>query len=262
MKSYEKKLKQLEKLYTNTEQRLIQIITRKTVKNQSTDFYKAMLKEVQLELYKTQIATVKLSNSIVNNLYLEAFEKALRVLQIDISDGFTSLHKEAIQILTDNLVQNFAEVNNMVGRQIADTLREIGLDKASTKFASGQTLKEMQKELRKKLLSENILGIKDKRGRIIPYTTYSELLCRSIVAETQNTSVLNVAKEYNKDFVIMSNHKSSCPVCAKYEGKIYSISGNSDKYPYLKSLPGFNKGYNNLHPRCRHRFSIWVSKYN
>ena len=44
MKDYDKKLKQLEKIYTKAEQRLIQIITNKTVKRQSTDFYKEMLK--------------------------------------------------------------------------------------------------------------------------------------------------------------------------------------------------------------------------
>ena len=232
MKDYDKKLKQLEKIYTKAEQRLIQIITNKTVKRQNTDFYKEMLREVQRELLNIQIATVKLCNDIVNNLYLEALETNLELLQIDTSIGFTALHKEAIKVLTDNMVNNFANVNNLVGRQIADTLREIGLDKASTKFATGQTIKQMQKEVREKLLAENILGIMDKRGRIIPYTTYAELLSRSIVAETQNTCVLNVAKEHNKDLVKMTHHNTSCGVCQKYEGKIYSLSGNSSKYPH------------------------------
>lgn len=262
MKKYEKELKQLEKLYTKAEQRLIQIITKKTVKGQSTSFYKDMLKEIQLELLKVQLASVKLSNSIVNELYIEAYEKALSSLEIDFSNGLTSVHKEAIEILTTNLVNNFAEVNNLVGRQIEDTLREIGLDKASMKFATGQTIKEMQKEVKDKLLHENILGIVDKRGRIIPYTTYAEILCRSIVAETQNTSVLNISKEYDKDLVIMSNHKTSCPTCKPFENKVYSISGESDKYPPLKSIPGFKNGYNNIHPRCRHRISVYIEKYN
>lgn len=262
MKDYEKQLKKLENIYSKAEQNLLQIITKKTVKNQSTDFYKTMLKEIQAELLRVQIASVNISKDVVNKIYLEALENSLRSLQVDIATGFTALHKDAIKIITDNLVQNFAEVNNMVGRQIDDTLREIGLDKASNKFASGQTLKQMQKEVREKLLNENILGIVCKNGKIIPYTTYAELLCRSITAETQNTSVLNVAKEYDKDLVKMSYHNSSCEVCQKYEGKIYSISGKDKRYPYLKSIAGFAKGYNNLHPRCRHSFSIFIDKYN
>ena len=60
----------------------------------------------------------------------------------------------------------------------------------------------------------------------------------------------------------MTEHKTACPVCQKYEGKIYSISGENKRYPYLKSIPGFNKGYNNIHPRCRHRIGVYVEKYN
>ena len=123
-------------------------------------------------------------------------------------------------------------------------------------------MKELQKELRETLVNEGIGGITDKRGRVIPFTVYAELLARSIVAETQNTSILNVAKEYKKDLVIMSEHKSACPVCQKYEGKIYSISGDDKRYPKLNTIPGFNKGYNNIHPRCRHRISVYIEKYN
>ena len=130
------------------------------------------------------------------------------------------------------------------------------------KFATGQTIKQLQKELRESLVNEGIGGITDKRGRVIPFTVYAELLARSIVAETQNTSVVNVAKEYKHDLVKMTEHKTACPVCQKYEGKIYSISGEDTRYPYLKTIPGFNKGYNNIHPRCRHRIGVYVEKYN
>ena len=262
MKAYDKKIKKLMKLYEDAEQRLMQIITRKTVKGQVTDFYASLLKQVQQELLIVQLASASLSKDIVNELYQEAYEKANRVLQMDISDSFASLHTDAINILTENLVENFAEVNQMVGRQIEDTLRDIGLTKASTKFATGQTIKEMQRELKKKLVDEGIGGILCKNGRVIPYKAYANLLARSIVAETQNTSTMNVAKEHNHDLVKMSNHKTTCPVCAKYENKIYSISGKDKRYPYLKSIEGFRKGYNNIHPNCRHRVSVYVEKYN
>ena len=263
MIKYDKKIKQLIKLYIRAEKRLINIISTKTVKGQVTDFYESLLKQVKLELMKLQVKTSKLSKDIVKELYLEAYEKSLELLEIaNIKDGFTSLHADAIDILTENLVNNFSEVNNQVGRKIEDTIREIGLTNAQLKFATGQTIKELQKELREALINEGIGGITDKRGRVIPFTVYAELLARSIVAETQNTSILNVAKEYKKDLVIMSEHKSACPVCQKYEGKIYSISGDDKRYPKLNTIPGFNKGYNNIHPRCRHRISVYIEKYN
>lgn len=262
MINYDRNIKQLIKLYIRAEKRLINIISIKTVKGQVTDFYESLLKQVKLELMKLQVKTSNLSKDIVKELYLEAYEKSLELLEIaNIKDGFISLHTDAINILTENLVNNFSEINNQVGRKIEDTIRDIGLTNTQLKFATGQTIKELQKELKEALINEGIGGITDKRGRVIPFVVYAELLARSIVAETQNTSILNVAKEYNKDLVIMSEHKSACPVCQKYEGKIYSISGKYEQYPKLNTIPGFNLGYNNIHPRCRHRLSLYISKY-
>lgn len=263
MKSYDKKINQLINLYTQAEKRLIKIISEKSIKGQVSDFYRAILKDVKIELMKLQLQSTKLSKDIVKELYLEAYKKSLEGLNIaNIGEGYSKLHTEAIKILSENLINNFGEVNNQVGRKIEDTIRDLGLTNTQLKFATGQTIKELQKELQEALVKEGIGGITDKLGRVIPFTVYAELLGRSIVAETQNTSVLNVAKEYNKDLVKMSYHKTSCPTCEPYENKIYSISGTSNEYPPLKSIPGFKRGYNNIHPRCRHRISVYIEKYN
>ena len=121
MSNYDKKIKQLIKLYIRAEKRLINIISTKTIKGQVTDFYESLLKQVKLELMKLQVKTSKLSKDIVKELYLEAYEKSLELLEIaNIKDGFASLHTDAINILTENLVNNFSEVNNQVGRKIEE----------------------------------------------------------------------------------------------------------------------------------------------
>lgn len=263
MSSYDKKINQLIRMYKIAEKRLIKIITIKTVKGQVTDFYSSLLKEVKLELMKLQRESAKLSKNIVNELYLEAYTNCIDALEIDnVRDAYTKLHTKAIETLCDNLINNFAEVNNQVGRKIEDTIREIGLTNAQLKFATGQTIKELQKELKEALVNEGIGGITDKKGRVIQFTTYAELLGRSIVAETQNTAVMNVMKEHDKDLVKMTEHLTSCPICQKYEGKIFSISGTDERYPSVKTIPGFRDGYNNVHPRCRHRLHPYIEKYN
>lgn len=263
MKSYDRKIEQLISMYVKAEKRLVNIISNKRYKGQVTDFYESMLRQVKLELMQLQIQSERYSKSIVNELYLEAYKNAMNGLGIaNIGDGFATLHIEAINILSNNIINNFAEVNNQVGRRIEDTIRDIGLTNAQMKFATGQTIRELQNKLIEDLTRNGIGGIVDKRGRTIPMVTYAELLGRSIVAETQNTAVMNVAKEHDKDLVKMSSHSGSCDVCLEYQGKVYSISGKSEKYPALKSIAGFSKGYNNIHPRCRHRISMFIEKYN
>lgn len=119
----------------------------------------------------------------------------------------------------------------------------------------------MQKQLTINLFNEGLAAIKDKRGRNISISAYSEMLARSIVAETQNTCVKNVMKEHGKDLIKMTEHFTSCPLCATYEGRVYSISGKDERFPSLKSVPGFSSGYNTIHPRCRHRLTPYIEKY-
>lgn len=263
MKTYDKKINQLIKMYTQAEKRLINIISNKKVKGHVTDFYEDMLKQVKLELMQLQLQSAKYSKDIVNKLYMEAYYNSLEALDISsIGDGFAQLHTDAIELISDNMINNFAEVNNQVGRRIEDSIRDIGLTDAQMKFATGQTIKQLQDELINNLIKRGIGGITDKRGRVIPFTSYAELLSRSIVAETQNTCVMNVAKEHDKDLVKMTQHNTTCPICAVYEGRVYSLAGKDERFPKLSNIPGFNKGYNNIHPRCRHRITPYIEKYN
>lgn len=263
MKSYDKKINQLIKMYIQAEKRLINIISTKKVKGHVTDFYESMLKQVKLELMQLQMKSANYTKDIVNELYLEAYYNSLEVLGISsIGDGFAQLHTQAIELLSDNMINNFAEVNNQVGRRIEDTIRDIGLTDTQMKFATGQTIRELQNNLIDSLVNTGLGGITDKRGRVIPFTGYAELLSRSIVAETQNTSVKNVMKENGHDLVKMTQHSTACPVCVPYEGRVYSLSGKDERFPSIKKIPGFASGYNNIHPRCRHRIMPWIEKYN
>lgn len=257
----DKKIEKLIEIYKEVEKRLIKTIAEKEVKGNVTTFYKEMLKQVQQELLRLKIFNTQWATDITKQLYMQAYEEAL--YDLGISDNtLTQLHKEAIELIAENIVSSLNEAVNLVGRQVEDKIREIGLKDASMKFATGNTIKQMQKELVNSLIDEGLTGIKDKLGRNIPISVYAETLARSIVAETQNTCVMNTAKEYNNDLVKMSQHNGCCPVCATYEGRVFSISGKDTRFPSLSTIPGFNKGYNNLHPKCKHRLSNYIEKYN
>lgn len=257
----DKKIEKLIEIYKEAEKRLIKTIAEKEVKGNVTTFYKEMLKQVQQELLRLKIFNTQWATDITKQLYIQAYEEAIKVLEINI-DNLTQLHKDAIELIAENIVNSLNEATNLVGRQIEDKIREIGLKDASMKFATGNTIKQMQKELVNSLIDEGLTGIKDKLGRNIPISVYAETLARSIVAETQNTCVENTMKEHGKDLVKMTSHYGCCPVCAVYEGRVYSISGKDSRFPSLKSLPGFKDGYNNLHPRCAHRITAFIEKYN
>lgn len=259
--SPDKKIEKLIEIYKEAEQRLIKTIVEKEIKGNQTTFYEEMLKQVQQEILKLQIYNTQWATDITKQLYEQAYKEAIKALEINI-DSLTQLHKDAIELIAENIVSSLNEATSLVGRQIEDKIREIGLKDASMKFATGNTIKQMQKELVNSLIDEGLTGIKDKLGRNIPISVYAETLARSIVAETQNTCVKNTMKEHGKDLIKMTSHYGCCPVCAVYEGRVYSMSGKDDRFPSLKNLPGFREGYNNLHPRCAHRIVPFIEKYN
>ncbi len=53
----------------------------------------------------------------------------------------------------------------------------------------------------------------------------------------------------------------TCPTCAKYQGRIYSISGKTPGYPSLYET-AFKHGYSVIHPNCRHQFFPYKPKFH
>lgn len=57
------------------------------------------------------------------------------------------------------------------------------------------------------------------------------------------------------DLVEMSAHYETCAECAKYQGRVFSISGNDKRYP---PLPAVVLETGCMHPRCTHHFSPYI----
>lgn len=67
--------------------------------------------------------------------------------------------------------------------------------------------------------------------------------------------VLSDAKDVNTDLVIMDAHGSVCPECAKYQGRVFSLSGASRKFP---KIPNEFYTYGAIHPGCTHQFWAYI----
>ena len=52
--------------------------------------------------------------------------------------------------------------------------------------------------------------------------------------------------------------RPTCEICAKYQGKIYCISGKDKRFPALFET-ALRSGYALMHPNCRHEFiPVWL----
>jgi len=93
-------------------------------------------------------------------------------------------------------------------------------------------------------------GFIEVDGRHFKPEYYVEMVARTRFHEAQSQATLDLCNVVGTDLVIISNHNTETELCQEHEGKIYSISGESDKYPLLEDYPPF-------HPNCLHTMYLW-----
>lgn len=105
------------------------------------------------------------------------------------------------------------------------------------------------------------LSIKYASGANMPLEAYASMVARSARTEAQNIGGIGYALEHGTDLVQMSSVYPTCPVCAKFQGRVYSISGEDKRFTWLFGNDGpLSHGYALVHPNCRHRFLPYFEK--
>lgn len=245
------------KTYADASLTLLQRIVEKQARGTRTAFERALLQDVAQVVADLDVKAGAWLQEAVPQFYLEGMQQnldALRELGVDVAKQatITKVHESAIKVLVENAFDDLTTANHAVGRKVRDNLRRIGLDAVTTKVSTGQTVRETAKGIRERLAAE---GLKSVQGMRLE--AYASMVARSTSAEAQNRGSINSGTELSYDLVRMSSHNSPCPVCAKFENRIYSVSGKDKNYPPLYGT-AFKGGYASIHANCRHRLSSWV----
>ena len=74
--------------------------------------------------------------------------------------------------------------------------------------------------------------------------------------------VLALAEATNQDLLLVSSHEDARPSHQEWQGKIYSISGQSKKYPEFRSATGFGTVQGLCGANCRHTFTIYYPGFS
>lgn len=137
----------------------------------------------------------------------------------------------------------------------------------SKKDLEGDAAGKAAFELEKNLRTKGLYAFVDQGGKRWSLASYCAMSVRTV--STQSTNLGEVFADEEHDLYYIVPHGGSCPLCAKYEGRVYSRSGKDKRYPSLASV--FNKidpnGSNDLdntylciHPNCRHKIVKYVER--
>ena len=116
------------------------------------------------------------------------------------------------------------------------------------------TRRKFSQALLNEIADSGVTHIVYKNGRKVSLEAYTEMVGRTTSGRAAVQGSLNRFTEYNYDLIRVSSHFRACDLCIPHEGKIYSLSGSSSKYPPFSDaiLLGL------FHPNCAHDVSPFI----
>lgn len=132
--------------------------------------------------------------------------------------------RDQMNLAMANLLQN-------CGQLYADTINRTTAGVLSGALTSREALVRSVREWS----TQGIPSITDKSGRVWSTEAYAGMVIRSNVARVTNEAQQARAKEYGADLIEVSAHAGARPLCAPYQGKVFSLTGASKDYPSLAS---------------------------
>ncbi len=235
------------------------------------EYSERLIARITVILAGLYAATETWSSKHIPKIYNEGVQQAQRSVNAQYKAAgrmppdiarMTSADFDSISILQRNLNADLTNAVDHVGRMLEDEIRKAGLQASLEKVSSGQTVKQMQRNLVQMLENKGVAAIEYMRGGKKCYMSldaYAELVARSTVHEARNTANINLGVRIGNDLVKMSSHFGSCPICAPYEGRVFSVSGTNPNYPALYDTP-WSSAYQNFHPHCRHILTQYIEE--
>ena len=153
----------------------------------------------------------------------------------------------------------------LLGHTEPDVYRRVGLEQVAAMQAMGKGVNPAIPDFVEALRREGVTAFVDKAGRNWSLHTYGSMVLRTTSRQAEVLAVLTADPEH--DLYKISSHGTTCPLCAPYEGRVYSKSGQSPDFPPLSTAFGkvdpngpdtLANTWLNIHPNCLHVLLPWT----
>lgn len=232
----------------------------------------------------TELAEWKLQKykelSGVNNVSLKTIKRELSIVSKEASDIIHHTAVESAKVIDNSLTgalpdtadERLKAVWSVYENETRDEIMRLGaillrkcndmyvdvIEKSTAEVLAGQTtLRDAIRKTSKNWVINGMRPIVDKAGRTWTTEAYTQMVIRSGVRKTTTDIQIERLQQYGHDLVEISSHIGARPLCAPYQGRIYSLSGNSEKYPALsETSKGQAAGLFGIN--CGHRMDPYI----
>lgn len=244
-------------VYHDAQDRIIAILARNLDLNNNTLYITKIQREVDAELAALDQFADAWTKEYIPKAYTKGVLQAYAEFKrLNLSFNAVSPVASVIETLVANSYEHLIEAHGYIGRMVRDATRKTGLEITASQIATGSTVRQAKLQMLDTFSKNGVVALYDRAGRQMKLDWYADLVARSTSREATNTGVINTAKRQGYDLVKMSTNTTTCPVCAAYEGRVYSISGDTPGYPRLDNA--FSGPYANIHPNCSHVLNVYI----
>lgn len=199
---------------------------------------------------------VKIGRSLRDGLdegMKEAYDAAKDAMRTD-GKRRAILGKPDTAIINRYMQGTFEEIamrtNKMAAEHIRH-LREVGAEVFRTAAFTGQTRREVTRELMEKAAQIPGFRFIDNGGTVWKDATYFKMLARTETMNTGRAIYDDTCARNGYDVVRLSRSGNSCEACSAYEGTIFSLTGATPGIPTKQDL--LDAGV--FHPNCTHTYT-------
>ena len=196
-------------------------------------------------IQRTDAETRRLIEQLSDNLLGEITEAAA-----------TAYQSSADLITAQNALKAAENGKTLIGRHSPDIYRKNVLTGVLTTTATGAGPLTSVEAVARSIEKEGIPAFIDRAGRKWSLRDYGNMATRTTFRQAQTAAELT---KDDHDLYEVLRHPAPCRVCAIYSGRVYSKSGTNPNYPSLAQAFGkidpagpdvLSNTYLNIHPSC------------
>jgi len=178
------------------------------------------------EIQQAAIDAIKKIEGTVKKLKSAGVELA-DVLPEDMDPGLKMIIETWASKASDQINLVMAGLLENAPRVYIDTINRVTLQVVTGAMSKDEAMARACGEW----IENGIPAITDRKGREWTVESYADMVIRSNTTRVATDVQFQRTEEYGLDLIEVSSHAGARPLCAPYQGKIYSMSGKSKKYP-------------------------------
>ncbi|HIT02506.1 MAG TPA: minor capsid protein [Candidatus Enterenecus merdae] len=233
----------------------VQVILRQM----ESDSWEYVPRMIEREFYVANPAAYTRAPGRTPMEHLAGYQSALN-LTADQQDVVQRLTTALMAEITEAATTSMTTIQDaLIGRTAPDLYRRVGLEQVAVQQAVGRGVNQSVPAFVQALRREGVKAFTDRAGRNWSLHTYCTMVSRTTARQAEVLAVLTADPE--QDLYRISSHGTTCGLCAPYEGRVYSRSGENPEYPPLSAAfgkrdPGgpdtLANTWLNIHPGCMH----------